>query len=160
MMPSRRILDDEESAAPLDPHPFVQVQPMKKHVAILATLDIVLGVLAIVGAAAFLVIAPAKSQAIWPEHPDRVIKGALALSAFAFVVGVFAIWLGYSLATRQRWARMGQIVFAAASLPGVPVGTVFGLYALWALLRPEAKAFFLAPPPPEPTPQPTPAAVQ
>ncbi|MBM4048231.1 MAG: hypothetical protein FJ279_24270 [Planctomycetes bacterium] len=133
---------------------------MKTHVAILATLDVALGVLAIVGAAAFLILAPGKSQAIWPEHPDRVIKGAVALSAFAFAVGVFALWLGYSLATRQRWARMGQIVFAAASLPGVPVGTVFGLYALWALLRPEAKAFFLAPPPPEPTPQPTPAAVQ
>lgn len=134
---------------------------MKTHVALIAAVDFALGLLAIVGAAGFLIVAPAKSQAIWPEHPHRIIQGAWALSGVAFVLGVFSLRLGYGLAQRQRWARMGQIVFAALNLPGVPVGTIFGLYALWALLRPEAKAFFLAPPPTEaPGAEPIPAPVE
>jgi uncharacterized membrane protein (DUF2068 family) len=66
----------------------------------------------------------------------------------AFIAGLFlvlsipSIIAGVGLQRRKQWARILAIVIAVINLFNVPVGTAIGIYALWALLNDEAKAYF------------------
>jgi hypothetical protein len=59
----------------------------------------------------------------------------LALS----IPGLICAW---GLLKLQRWARILAIVLAAISLLRVPLGTAFGVYALWVLFSKETEALF------------------
>ena len=69
----------------------------------------------------------------------RAAAGGLAMSFF--VVGVACITLsipallsGYGLMNRLQWGRIFTLVLAALSLPSVPIGTAYGIWALIVLL--------------------------
>lgn len=74
----------------------------------------------------------------------------LGLTGFALtiVLLVFAapcILCGWGLLQRKPWARTLGIVLAAISLVRFPVGTIFGIYALWVLFNRETEALLRAP---------------
>jgi hypothetical protein len=76
-------------------------------------------------------------------------KAALATSGVAvFVVAMLAIMslpsilTGRGLLNRRPWARIAGIILGILSLPGFPVGTLIGAYALWVLLNDQAAAEF------------------
>lgn len=50
------------------------------------------------------------------------------------LVCVFGIWTGRNLLRFEPWARKATIVLAAAGLVFVPIGTIWGIYVIWALL--------------------------
>ncbi|MDX1741610.1 MAG: serine/threonine-protein kinase, partial [Rhodothermales bacterium] len=61
------------------------------------------------------------------------------------VVAVFAvpgIIAGWGLLARKPWGRVIGIVVAILDLFNIPIGTAFGIYALWVLTEPEAEAYF------------------
>lgn len=67
--------------------------------------------------------------------PYPVAAYWLLASAVGFVVGI-------GLKRRSRVARGVAIVCSALSVPLFPVGTAFGLYALWVLASRRIKPFF------------------
>lgn len=76
-------------------------------------------------------------------------KAALATSGVAvFVVGMMAVMAlpsiltGRGLLARRPWARIAGIVLGILSLPGFPVGTLIGAYALWVLFNDRTAAEF------------------
>jgi hypothetical protein len=62
-----------------------------------------------------------------------IIMGALTVPDFVAAVGLLA---------RQRWARILGIVVGFLNLPGFPMGTLVGAYAISVLLQDSAKSYF------------------
>lgn len=58
------------------------------------------------------------------------------------VIAVPYLLAGWGLLQRREWARVLALVLGALALFSVPIGTALGVYALWALTRPEAQATF------------------
>ena len=76
-------------------------------------------------------------------------KAAFATSGVAvFIVAFFAVMslpsilTGRGLLNRRPWARIVGIILGILSLPGFPIGTAIGAYALWVLLNDRTAAEF------------------
>ena len=62
-----------------------------------------------------------------------------------FLPGVIAYALaGYGLLKYKSWARILAIILAILNLILFPIGTVIGIYTLWAMFNDETKALFEA----------------
>jgi hypothetical protein len=65
--------------------------------------------------------------------------------AFVFWFSVLAmpsLIAGWGLLRVKRWARLFAIIMAVVAVPIFPIGTAFGLYALWVLFSDSAKILF------------------
>ena len=75
-----------------------------------------------------------------PNEKAFYVFGAIF---FAMLGGVNALlWRG--LPHHSPSARVMQVVVGFVALPGVPLGTLWGAYVLWALLRPRGARLFTA----------------
>lgn len=70
--------------------------------------------------------------------------GALIAGA-GFVIGLLIAALGIpgtiagiGLLQRRAWAKIWTFIVAALNLVNFPIGTAFGVYAIWVMTRPEA----------------------
>jgi dipeptide/tripeptide permease len=123
---------------------------MRQHFDVLGYLFIALGVLTLLGgliAGCALGIGGEIAANTDPTYRDTGMTGLLAgLGAVVFVVialfGALYLATGYGLLKRERWGRVLGLVAGALSLLSFPIGTAIGIYALWALTRPEAQAEF------------------
>ena len=116
-------------------------QPPNLHLTLIARFDQIIGVLAILGAGWYLLLAHGMlgEKALLPDHFREWTAG---FAGFNALMGAFSIWLGCKLLRRRRWARIAQIIFCAGNLPNFPIMTAFGAYAIWALVwGPAANAF-------------------
>ena len=123
------------------------------HILIVGWFNIVASaIFAVLACLGFLVfagigIASGDSEAM----PILTIFGCAAFVLF----GIFAIpgiFAGWGLLTRKPWGRVLGIVVAILDLFNIPIGTAFGIYALWVLSDPEAEAYFGKSPTPPATP--------
>ena len=65
-----------------------------------------------------------------------------ALALLAIVWGAVHMVVGIVVRRRRHWSRLGAILLGSIDLLLLPYGTALGLYALWTLLREDAKALF------------------
>ena len=77
------------------------------------------------------------------------VKGMIGAGLLGTIVGVFVAVLaipgliaGYGLLKYYEWARILMIVIAVLELIHFPLGTILGIYTLWALLNAEGAALF------------------
>ncbi|WPP50008.1 hypothetical protein [Catalinimonas niigatensis] len=116
---------------------------MRKHIEILAYLNIVLGAITAFGGLvlAFVVagsgLISGDETAMWVTS---LIGGGLGF--FIAAMGAVSILGGWGLLKRQEWARILIIILSILSLPAFPVGTALGAYGLWVLFSEEAKLEF------------------
>lgn len=128
---------------------------MANHVRILATLNIVLGALGVLGALIVLAffggIAALVGSGVGQSDMGDLPPGAAApvvgmvgaaIAIFILVLSLPGIITGIGLLQYREWARILGIVLSAISLPGVPVGTAIGVYGLWVLLNGETVRLF------------------
>jgi len=66
----------------------------------------------------------------------------VALTTFLLAIGLPQIVCGIGLLSFKRWARILGIVLAAIGLINVPIGTVFGIYAIVILFNKETEPLF------------------
>lgn len=119
---------------------------MGRHIRIVAMLYIALGIF---GGVASLIIFLVILAGLFSEN-----RGAMAVTTAAATLVATALLLlsalsvigGVGLLRRRSWARSVVIFLAALGLFNFPLGTVVGIYALWTLLKPEARVI-LAPRP-------------
>src|SRR5262245_10503016 len=115
---------------------------MATHVKVIGALFIVFGVLS-AGLALFSSVATAAlagfvSQSDDPPAPagaTLIGMAGIAVTIALLAYAVPAVICGIGLLKFKRWARILGIVLAVISLIRVPLGTLFGVYALIILFN-------------------------
>lgn len=121
---------------------------MEKHIRVLSIIDIVLGVLTLLAGVGLLFATLLGVISVGVAEPGArgvagIVAGAgLFLSVVVITIGIFGIVVGANLRAHKPWARIAQIIFGALELPNFPIGTAFGIYALWVMLSAEGSALF------------------
>jgi hypothetical protein len=112
---------------------------MQSHVKVVAWLYIVMGVLGILfGGIAGLFVAG--GGWISGDQTAMAVTTIVALVTVGLLVLLSApgIIAGLGLLSYKPWARILALILAVLNLPGFPVGTIVGIYTLWALLDDES----------------------
>jgi hypothetical protein len=122
---------------------------MATHVKVIGVCFIIFGALWVIGAmfsgAVLTVLAGFLSQR---SDEDAAIGATVlgitgvTLTTLLLAIGIPQLVCGIGLLNFKRWARILGIVLAAISLLNVPIGTIFGIYALVILFSKETEAIF------------------
>jgi hypothetical protein len=122
---------------------------MDTHVKVVGVLNIVFGVLGLCLAVLMFVIFGGVAGVVAADgDPDAVIAVPIIGITGAALVSFLVVWslpgiiVGWGLLKRKAWARIGGIIVAILSLFAVPVGTMFGGYALWVLFSKDTERLF------------------
>ena len=123
---------------------------MKKHVKILAYLNIVFGALGLIGGIVicFLLIGTGVIATVAAEGSDGIMAMnvlsiiAVFLMGLSFLFCIPGIIAGFGLLKLRKWARILTIVLAFLGLFNIPVGTLISVYALWVLFNGETDYLF------------------
>jgi hypothetical protein len=67
----------------------------------------------------------------------------VALAVMAMLWGVAHIAVGLPLRRRVPWSRLAGLMLGSVDMLLPPYGTAIGAYALWVLLREDAKKLFV-----------------
>lgn len=118
---------------------------IETHFTVIAVLSLLFAVPALLFGA-FIVFGGLVGAGVAQTFADVPGLGALIASA-GFLVGLFIVLMSLpgivaavGLLQRESWAKISTIVFGALSLVNFPIGTAFGIYAIWVVTRPEAEA--------------------
>jgi len=119
------------------------------HIKVLGAAFIVLGVLS-AGLAMFSSIAMTALAGYVASSDDSAAPAGAAILGFAGIAvtaallayAIPAILCGIGLLRFKRWARILGIVLAVVSLIRIPLGTLFGVYALIVLFNRKTEALF------------------
>lgn len=123
----------------------VMEEKMKKHVTVVAAIQVGFSLLGLIGAlAVFFGLTIAKGAV---GDSDQV-----ALSVLRLLTGILPVVIGLTAAlglaggiglfSHRQWARYVVIVLAALGLLAVPIGTLKGVYFLWVLLQSDTVKLF------------------
>lgn len=64
------------------------------------------------------------------------------LAIIAIIWGAAHVGVGIPLRRHRRWSRLGALMLGSIDLVLLPYGTALGVYALWVLLREDARRLF------------------
>jgi hypothetical protein len=125
---------------------------MEQHIKVLSVLFVILGILGIVVAVAFMLLGAGTAATILAQDDSNEAKvgAAWAGGCITFIAALFGIMAipsiiaGWGLSQRKAWARILTIILAILSLPQFPVGTAIGVYALVILFNDESKRILTA----------------
>jgi len=123
--------------------PVPAVNPMEKHVMIVAVLGIAFGAMGIlVGIAGFAAVVGGGivSQDRTAMRITSLVGTGVVL--FFVVTSVPKLIAGVGLLKRRGWARILAIILAVLDLLSFPIGTVIAIYTLWVLLNDKAALLF------------------
>lgn len=120
------------------------------HVDLVGVLFMVWGGLTIVIGVSTLALGMAAASLISSAVDEGGGGFAAGLTAATFtVLAVLAIlWgaghlaVGGMVRRRRHWSRLAALLLGSVDLLLLPYGTALGIYALWILLREDAKALF------------------
>jgi hypothetical protein len=116
---------------------------METHIKVISWLYIILGALGLLGAAILILLVAGGGlisgdrTAILATTLVSVILGTVII-----LVSVPGIIAGIGLLKYRPWARILALVLGILNLPGFPVGTILGIYTIWALLDDESAGLF------------------
>lgn len=116
---------------------------MKSHIKIVGIINIVFGVLGLfVAGVLFLILTGAGLLSEDPEAMTILSIVAVALSSLIAVLSIPEILTGYGILKYKSWGRILGIIIAILNLLNIPIGTAFGIYALWVLMNEETEQIF------------------
>jgi hypothetical protein len=123
---------------------------METHVKVLATVQIVCGVLGVLAALVLMLIFGGTVGIVGASgDPDAALAipiigvTGIALVVFMLIVSLPGIVVGIGLWQRRSWARVAGIVLSVFNLFGVPFLTLLGIYGLWVLFSKETEGLFV-----------------
>ena len=124
----------------------MKTQDMKTHIQIVAWLYIATGILGLLLA---LLVAGIIAGGGWISGDDTAIRVTTIVSIFVgalvVLISIPGIVAGIGLLSFKSWARVLAIILSVLNLPGFPIGTMIGIYSLWALLDSESSLLFEKP---------------
>jgi hypothetical protein len=116
---------------------------IKTHIQVIAWIYIALGLLGIVIAllaGAFVIGGGLISGDNTAIQVTTLV--AFIITGLVFLFMLPGIIAGVGLLKYKAWARILAIILGLLNLPGFPIGTLVGVYTIWALLDTEAQALF------------------
>jgi hypothetical protein len=117
---------------------------MKKHVTLVAALQIGFSSIGVIGAlAVFFALTFASSFVQDEEIAVSVLKFLVVVLPVAIgCISVIGLIGGIGLLTYQEWARILVMIIAAVGCLNVPFGTIKGVYSIWVLMQDEVIKLF------------------
>jgi hypothetical protein len=119
------------------------------HVKVVAVLFIVWGVVGICLAFFSGMILSVMATVVGTSgEPHASLGGAVlgltgvALTVVLLAFSVPSVVCGWGLLRLRPWARVLSIIVAAVSVIRFPIGTLFGVYALWVLFQKDTEQLF------------------
>ena len=114
---------------------------LDQHLDLLGLLSIVMGAFTVAASLAGFAFATFATSLFAPMSEVPMLGGVLVtmfglMFLAGVVTGVLGIVGGADLRARRGRGRVLVMIFAVLSLISVPVGTAYGVYALWVLTRP------------------------
>ncbi len=112
---------------------------LKKHLTLVGAIQISFSLLGLLGAfIVFFSLSFARGQAGDDENA-RMVLGILSATVPLVIGSVSTVGLvgGIGLLAYKRWARYVMIIVAAFECLAMPFGTIYGIYALWFLMKDE-----------------------
>lgn len=122
---------------------FAQVNPMEKHVTLVAVLNIVFGSIGII--VAIIIVAAISGGGLISRDPTAMrITGIVgpAIGTLFVLTSVPELIGGIGLLKRRGWARILVMILAVLGLMEIPIGTAIGIYTLWVLLNENTARLF------------------
>lgn len=108
---------------------------METHVKVIGWLYILLGILGILGAVLLFMLIAGSGLISGDELAIQITTlVAFVIGGFLFLISVPGIIVGIGLLQFRAWARILGIVLGLLNLLALPIGTVLGIYTIWALL--------------------------
>lgn len=115
---------------------------------LLALLFMVWGVLTVLVGASTLALGVAAAALITSSGRGSGFAAGLTAAAFSILAILAIIWgaghvaVGRSMRRLQPWSRLAALSLGTLDLALLPYGTALGAYALYILLREDAKRLF------------------
>jgi len=125
------------------PQVTVEENRMKKHVNVAAILQIVFGSMNAIAALAIAFAFGFVDQFV--DDPTAIkVLGLVGtpLIVLFLMIGGAMIAGGIGLLSCKPWARVLTLVMAALGLLNIPIGTLKGVYIIWALVQTETVTLF------------------
>ena len=121
----------------------VEENRMKKHINIVAILQIVFGSLIAIGGLAIAFAFGFAEQFV--DDPTALKVLAIVGTPLVFLFLLFGgamIAGGVGLLSCKPWARILTLVMGAIGLLNIPIGTLKGVYIIWVLVQSETVSLF------------------
>jgi len=117
---------------------------MKKHVTVVAAIQIGFAVLGLLGGlAVFFALSFARSQVGGDETGELVLRFlSVSIPLLLGFLSTLGLVGGIGLLAFKPWARYLVIVVSALGCLNIPIGTLKGVYALWVLLQDDTIKLF------------------
>jgi hypothetical protein len=117
---------------------------MKKHVTLVAALEIGFSTIGLIGAFVIFFIFNFAGSFVENDEIATTVLHVLAtvLPLAIGCVSVVGLIGGIGLLSYQEWARILVLVIAAVGCLNVPFGTLKGVYSIWVLMQDETIKLF------------------
>ena len=117
---------------------------MKKHVTLVAALEIGFSTIGLIGAIVIFFVFNFAGSFVENDEAATMILNFLgtALPLAIGCVSVIGLIGGIGLLSYQEWARILVLVVAAVGCLNVPFGTLKGVYSIWVLMQDETIKLF------------------
>lgn len=112
-----------------------------RHIHLLGIFWIAYSAFSLVGGVAVMIVAHAlfrPSARLGAGAPEFLYPLLSSVGIFLLVKAIAGIGAGYGLLQHEAWARVVALVLGFFDLLHVPLGTILGIYTIWALLSPGA----------------------
>jgi len=129
--------------------PDVGPEPMEKHVTAVAVLHIALSSLNLL-AAIIVFLAVVGGGIISGDQEAMIITTGVgsAIALILILLSAPGIIGGIALLKWQSWARYLVLALGFVNLLHIPLGTILGVYTIWALMKDETVTLFRREPQP------------
>ncbi|MBN1482688.1 hypothetical protein EH223_11910 [candidate division KSB1 bacterium] len=116
---------------------------MEAHIKVVGLINIVFGILGLfIAGILFIVIAGGGIISGDPTAMTITSIVAVALSGIFSVFAIPEIIAGWGILKLKSWGRILGVIVAILDLINIPIGTIFGIYALWVLMNEETEQIF------------------
>jgi hypothetical protein len=118
------------------------------HVDFLGVLFIVWGLLTTVIGLSTLALGVGAAALITSSERPSSFAASFTAVAFTTLAIIAILWglahvaVGVPLRKHRHWSRLGALVLGSIDLVLLPYGTALGVYAIWVLIRQDAKRLF------------------
>ena len=116
---------------------------MKKHVTAIAILQIVFGAFNLIGALVIGFVFNFAKQFVDEPIATNVLNFiSVPLTVMLLLFGALMVAGAIGLFSYKNWARILTLIMGGLGLLNIPLGTLKGVYIIWALVQPETVALF------------------